>query len=113
MLFKYQFTIITFTKVYNIILVLQYRTDIYKFTRYPDVIEKIYPVEMFSVLFPLSVLLSLCVQQAASSLTSAEIQRVMEERILRLLPLFNLNSPDTTTAVVFGNHFRYFSVLSP
>ena len=35
-----------------------------------------------------------------------EDPRVMEERISKLLSLFNLQSPDTTTAVVFGRHFR-------
>ena len=70
---------------------------------------------MFPVIFAMYILLSLTVQQAASSLTMAaslEIQRVMEERISKLLPLFSMKSPDTTTAVVFGNHFRYFCDLS-
>ena len=35
-----------------------------------------------------------------------EDPRVMEERISKLLPLFKIPSPDTTTAVVFSRHFR-------
>ena len=64
---------------------------------------------MLPVMFALSILLSLTVQQAASSLTREvplQIQTVMEERISKLLPLFSMKSPDTITAVVFGNHYR-------
>ena len=68
-----------------------------------------FPGEMLSLLFPLTLLLSLSVQQAVSSPAddSLEDQTVMDQRISKLLSLFNLLSPDTTTAVVFGSHSRY------
>ena len=82
------------------------------------------PVVVLSVLlFPLTVLLALSVQQAVSSPPDGdsqarllplnpgpvEDQTVMEERISKLMSLFNLQSPETTTAVVFGLHTRYSS----
>ena len=78
---------------------------------------KKFPVEMFLIIFHLSVVsvvLSLTVQQTVSNFTRVaplEIQTVeMEERISKLMSLFKL-TPDTATAVVFGHHSRYLCKL--
>ena len=92
-----------------------------KFTIIPDVLHKakMFPPVRLSLLFPLTLLLFLSVQQAASSPADDSLARllplnsrpvedktVMEERISKLLPLFKMTSSDTTTAVVFGPHYR-------
>ena len=80
------------------------------------------PVVVLSVLlFPLTVLLALSVQQAVSSPPDGDSQArllplnpgpvedrtVTEERISKLLSLFNLQGSETTTAVAFGRHSGY------
>ena len=60
---------------------------------------------------PVSVLLCLTVSSLTKAVPGKDLT-VMEERVSQLLALFNLHSPETTTAMVFGDHFRYFSHLS-
>ena len=81
------------------------------------------PVVVLSVLLlPLTVLLAPSVQQVVSSPVNdsqarllplnpgpVEDRTVMEERISKLMSLFNLQGSETTTAVLFGRHTRYLS----
>ena len=97
----------------------------YKFLIIPDIRQKdkMCPVVVLSVLLlPLTVLLAPSVQQVVSSPVNdsqarllplnpgpVEDRTVMEERISKLLSLFNLQGSETTTAVLFGRHTRYSS----